>query len=214
MRDRGPAATRFNLIRSRRRLERVRHGSDLLRRKRQALVGELFRLAGEAVDARTRVEQAAGAFYPALLRAFAIHGGDGLRATGWPAREIEVEIRSARTWGIGVAEIVDHAPVRRSLPARGTAPALTGPATTEAAERLEAMIELLLNAASREMLIRRLGRALSRTSRQLNTLEQRVAPDLFAQIARTRRILEEREREEHGRVKLLLRSRGAPNGRR
>jgi vacuolar-type H+-ATPase subunit D/Vma8 len=60
------------------------------------------------------------------------------------------------------------------------------------------------------MLIRRLGHALSHTSRQLNTLEQRVAPDLSAQITRTRRILEEREREEHARVKQLLRGRAEP----
>jgi len=210
MRGRGPAPTRYNLIRSKRRLERVRHGTDLLRRKRQALVGELFRLARAAVDARARVEEGAEAFYPALLRALAIHGGGGLTASAWPAREIEVEILPTRTWGIGVAEIVARSPVRRGLPARGTAPALTGPAAAEATDRLEALIELLLDAASREMLIRRLGHALSHTSRQLNTLELRVAPDLASQIARTRRILEEREREEHARVKQLLRSRSAP----
>ena len=139
-----------------------------------------------------------------------MHGADGLTVAGWPRREVEVEIRTTRTWGIGVAEIVERAPVRRGLPARGTAPALMGPAGVEAAERLEALIELLLDAASREMLIRRLGHALSHTSRQLNTLEQRVAPDLSAQITRTRRILEEREREEHARVKQLLRGRAEP----
>jgi V/A-type H+-transporting ATPase subunit D len=207
MRGRGPAPTRFNLIRSKRRLERVERGTDLLHRKRQALVGELFRLARAAVDARARVGEVAEAFYPALLRALAVHGGDGLTALGWPEREIEVEILPSRTWGIGVAEIVGRSPVRRGLPARGTVPALTGPAAVEATERLEGLIELLLDAASREMLIRRLGHALSHTSRQLNTLELRVAPDLAEQIARTRRILEEREREEHARVKQLLRAR-------
>jgi V/A-type H+-transporting ATPase subunit D len=207
MRGRGPAPTRYNLIRSKRRLERVERGAELLHRKRRALVGELFRLARAAVDARARVEEGAEAFYPALLRALAIHGGDGLTALGWPEREIEVEILPSRTWGIGVAEIVGRSPVRRSLPARGTVPALTGPAAIEAADRLEALIELLLDAASREMLIRRLGRALSHTSRQVNTLELRVAPELADHIGRTRRILEEREREEHARVKQLLRSR-------
>lgn len=213
MRGRAPAPTRYNLIRSKRRLERVRHGTDLLLRKRQALVGELFGLASAAVDARAGVEQGAQAFYPALLRALGVHGAGDLTVTGWPRREVEVEIRTTRTWGIGVAEIVERAPVRRGLPARGTAPALMGPAGAEAAESLEALIELLLDAASREMLIRRLGHALSHTSRQLHTLEQRVAPDLSAQITRTRRILEEREREEHARVKQLLRGRAeGPRG--
>lgn len=209
-RGRDPAPTRYNLLRSRRRLDRVRRGSDLLRRKRQSLVGELFRLAGAAIDARHQAEERAGTLWPAALRALAAEGGDGASAVGWPVREATVEIRPERTWGIGVAEIVERTAIARGMPARGTAPPLTGPATAAAAEEAEALIELLLDAASREMLIRRLGAALSRTSRQLHTLEQRVSPDLEGQIARTRRVLEEREREEHGRVRHLMRARRRP----
>ena len=98
--------------------------------------------------------------------------------------------------------------MRRGLPARGAAPSLTGIAAFEAGARLESLIELLLDAATREIRIRRLGQALSHTSRQLHTLEQRIAPELAARIARARRVLEEREREEHGRRKQLARSRG------
>lgn len=207
-RGRGPAPTRYNLLRARRRLERVHKGTDLLGRKRRALVGELFQLAGPAVDAREEVAERARDAYPALLHALALHGGAGIRALGWPRRQLEVELRQAKVWGIGVAEIVDRGLVRRSLPARGTAPGSTGPAAARAAEEFEELVALLLDAASRETMIRRLGEALSRTSRQLNTLEQRVAPRLEEQITATRRVLEEREREEHGRIKHLLRRRG------
>lgn len=204
---RDPAPTRYNLLRSRRRLDRVRRGSDLLRRKRQSLVGELFRLAGDAIDARREVEERAGTLWPTALRALAANGGDGSTALGWPGRAAIVEIRPERTWGIGVAEIVGRTPIARGMPARGTGPPLTGPAAAGAADEVEALIELLLDAASREMVIRRLGAALSRTSRQLHTLEQRVSPELEGQIARTRRVLEEREREEHGRIRHLMRAR-------
>ncbi len=207
-RGRAPAPTRYNLLRARRRLERVEKGTDLLMRKRQALVTELFRLAGPAVDAREKVAERAEAAYPLLLRAYAEHGATDVEAIGWPRREIEVRLRPTKVWGTAVSEIVERTPVRRSLAARDTAPAPTGPATAMAADEFESLVELLLDAAGREMLIRRLGEALSRTSRQLNTLEQRVAPDLEAQIARTRSILDEREREEHSRIKHLLRRRG------
>lgn len=208
-RGRGPAPTRYNLVRARRRLERVDKGADLLARKRRALVGELFRLAGPAVDAREKVAERARTAYPVLLRALAARGAAELRTTGWPGRTVEVEIRATKVWGAAVAEIVGRSPVRRSLPARETAPALTGPAVAAAADEFEALVELLLDAASREGLIRRLGDALSRTSRQLNTLEQRVAPGLERQIVTTRRVLEEREREEHGRIRHILRRRSA-----
>jgi vacuolar-type H+-ATPase subunit D/Vma8 len=76
-------------------------------------------------------------------------------------------------------------------------------------------VALLLEAASRETQIRRLARALARTSRQVNTLEQRVGPALERQAAEIRRTLEEREREDHLRLRRLGRKkRGAPQSRR
>jgi V/A-type H+-transporting ATPase subunit D len=87
-------------------------------------------------------------------------------------------------------------------------------AVAEAAGRFEALTDLLLDAAPREMLIRRLGEALAQTSRQVNTLDRRVAPELRAQLEVMRRTLEEREREEHLRLKHLTRRRAQAQPRR
>ena len=57
--------------------------------------------------------------------------------------------------------------------------------------------------------MRRLGEALSQTSRQVSSLECRVTPRLEHQIATTRRTLDEREREEHLRLRHLLKRRKA-----
>lgn len=203
----GGPATRHELLKARRRLDRVRHGAEVLGRKRRALVSEIFRVARIASDARGRVADRAEAAYPVLLRALAEHGGDGLTALGWPEREIDVAIRMERVWGVGVAQIVGRSEVRRGLPARGLAPTAAGPAATVAADAFDELIELLIDAATREMLLRQLADALSATSHQLNTLEQRVAPRLARQIVQTRRALEEREREEHVRIRNLLRTR-------
>jgi len=92
-------------------------------------------------------------------------------------------------------------------PARGTPPPTATPVTTQTTTAFEELTELLLDAANREALLRRLGEALSRTSRQVNTLERRLGPALEAQRAGIRRTLDEREREEHLRLERLLRSR-------
>jgi V/A-type H+-transporting ATPase subunit D len=76
------------------------------------------------------------------------------------------------------------------------------------AERFEELMELVLEAAAREVLIRRLGEALAKTSRQVNMLEQRIGPGLNSQITSVQRVLDEREREEHGRLRRLVKSRG------
>jgi vacuolar-type H+-ATPase subunit D/Vma8 len=103
-----------------------------------------------------------------------------------------------------VADIVRRPTLRRTLAARGTAPGTAGPAA-EAASRFEALTEALLDAAAREVLIRRLGDALSQTSRQVHTLERRIDPALTSQIRAVEHVLSEREREEHGRLKHLAR---------
>jgi vacuolar-type H+-ATPase subunit D/Vma8 len=51
--------------------------------------------------------------------------------------------------------------------------------------------------------------ALSRTTRLVNTLEQRIAVRLVADLVAIRRTLNEREREEHLRIKRLIARRHA-----
>lgn len=207
---RGPAATRQNLLVLERRLTRVGRGTALLRRKREALVGELFRLARPAATARRSIDDRAAAAYPLLVDALAEESLAGLRAIAWPARMLRVEMREAQVWGIPVAEVLSRPPVRRSLGARGTPPAGVSTAAVAAATAFEELIELLLDAATREALLRRVGDALSRTSRQVATLEQRLDPALRAQLRRIRRTLDEREREEHLRLARVRKASAVP----
>jgi V/A-type H+/Na+-transporting ATPase subunit D len=197
------AATRMNLLRASRRLGRVAHGVGLLRRKREALVVRLFSLARPAADARTLIADRTRRAFAALLPALARQGRGGLRSVGWPTRELMVTVEAESVWGIPVSTIREPPTLVRTLAARGTAPGGVGPATVVAAAEFEALTELLLQAAPQEALLRRLGDALARTSRQVNTLELRVAPGLRAQVTGVARTLEEREREEQVRLKRL-----------
>lgn len=205
---RGPAPSRYNLVRAHRRLERVRKGSDLLGRKRRALVAELLRVAAPAVEAREEIAEEAEEAYPALLEALGTDGAAVLRALGWPGRRVEVEVRPVEVWGLQAVEVEPLSPVRRSLPGRGTAPGSTGPAAVATTDAFESLVDLLLEAASGELLVRRLADGLARTTRQLNTLDQRVEPGLREQIRATERVLEEREREEVLRIRHVLRRGG------
>jgi H(+)-transporting ATP synthase subunit D len=193
----------MNLLRTARRLERVTQGGALLRRKREALVVELFRLARPATDARERIAAAAARAYPALLAALGQHGRAGLRALTWPGRDVQVELEPGSIWGIVISRIAARQPLARTLAARATAPGLTGPAAAHAAGEFERWADLLIEAAPQEMLIRRLGEALARTSRQVNMLERRLGPALRREVAEMRRALDQREREEWIRVSLM-----------
>jgi len=199
--------TRLNLLRSRRRLGRVREGADLLRRKREALVRELLGRARPAVDERERISRAAAIAYPALLEALAQEGGAGVQASAEPLREVTVTMRSTQVWGLDIASVLEAPRLERTLEARGTAPGPTPAATVEAAGAFETLAQLLIEAAPREMLLRRLGQEVARTSRQVRALERRVEPALTAAISTMKGLLDEREREEHLRLRHFLRRR-------
>ena len=198
-------ATRLGLLRAQRRLERLERGTSLLRRKREALVAELFSLARSALDIRDQIDAQARAAWPVYLDALAAEGADALTGLSWPSRDLTVRVTARMVWGVPVADLETTGPIVRTLGARGVPPGPV-PVVVEAAEAFERLTDLLVRAAPREMLLRRLGEALAQTTRQVNRLEHRVAPGLRRQAARVRSALDEREREEHVRLGLLARA--------
>jgi V/A-type H+-transporting ATPase subunit D len=208
MTRRGMPASRSNVLRFRRRLVQVRKGAALLARKRQSLVDELLARARSAMTSRADIDAHARRAWEALLTALAASGSDGLAPLGWPTRDLEVDVSSREVWGLRVAQLVHRPPVVRSLAARGVAAGPEDAASQDAARAFEILLERLLDAAPQEHLMRRLGEALAKTTRLVNTLEQRVAVQLAADLAAIQETLAEREREEHVRVKRLMARRG------
>lgn len=206
------AATRSNLLRARRELARVQKGATLVRRKREALVNELFRIARPAIDVRARIHDASRAAGEALVEALGVHGAGELERMAWPVRDVRVELQPATVWGIPVSDITARPPLRRGVIARALAPGTAGPAASDAASGYEALADLLIDAAPREQRVRRLGDAVARAGRQLRTLEQQLAPRVARQVANVRRQLDEREREERLRLKHVQRRAGGRGG--
>ena len=197
-------ATRSSLLRVRRRLDQVHRGAALLKRKRQSLVDELFARARAAVTSREAIEVQARRAWRSMWMALASHGSDTATVIGWPTRQVDVALAARELWGLRVVELINRPTLVRSLAARGILPGIGEAASQEAARDFELLVEQLLDAAPREHVMRRLGQALSRTTRLVNTLEQRVAVSLSADLAAIRRTLGEREREEHVRIKRLI----------
>jgi len=104
-----------------------------------------------------------------------------------------------------VADVEPVEQVRRTLEARGVTAGSAGREMNAAADAYEALAEVLIAAAPRELRVARLAEAVASTSRQLRLLRERVEPRLIGQIATVAHTLEEREREEHLRLKHLQR---------
>ena len=114
------AATRSNLVKLRRRLVQVQKGAALLRRKRESLVTELFNRARPAIDGRKHIDEQALKASRSSLTALARHGAEELRALGWPARELNLELEAVEVWGLRAVDLKRSHAAKRG-PANSTA---------------------------------------------------------------------------------------------
>jgi V/A-type H+-transporting ATPase subunit D len=203
------AATRSNVVRLRARLEQVTRGAALLRRKREALVAQLYERMRPAVDSRRAIEELARLAYRALLDALSASSPAQLRAVAWPERELRLDIDAREVSGIRGVEVLSRPTVLRSVAARGIAFGPDDVLAAGAGEAFERLLARLLEAAPEEVFIRRLAEALSQATRLVNTLEQRVATGLSRDLVSMRRTLEEREREERIRLQRIVAQRAA-----
>ena len=203
--------TRSSLTRLSRRLDQVEKGAALLEKRRDALVIQLFARVRPTIDARQRTEQQARLAYRALLDPLAAAGRSDLAAFGWPSRDIRIEL-PAQALPASTASRDRFVPLPtlvRGAAARAMVPGQFDPAAEKAAQAFERLLEIVLATAPEEFTIRRLGRALAHTVRQVNVLEQRIAVDLTRSLVHVRRTLDEREREEAVRLRRI-----AARGRR
>mgnify|MGYP001598031699 CR=1 FL=1 len=202
-------ATRSSLLVTRARRRIAERGASIIRGKRSALANELFRVLSGVIEGRHLVERRLGEATRALELARAIEGEGALTILALDAaREVPVEVRLLKVWGVPTPEL--EAPsLTRTPEARGGTAGERGLCAVEAAEQHELALEALLDVASRELLLRRLGDEIRETSRRINALEQEILPALAAEARRIADALEEREREELARRHRMRRS-GSP----
>lgn len=194
-------ATRSELLDRRRRAVFVAQGRDLLKDKRTALVREfrhhqtelldgLERLRILAVQARQRLDEATAVCGPEALASGALAAATGIGA----------ELRSRTVAGVHVFDL-RHDPVRRNTATRGWAPGLVSAHLDIVALAYEEQLEWLLDLCAVELSVRRLATEIARTTTQVNALDNIVLPQLHDEARRIALTLDEREREEHARLR-------------
>jgi V/A-type H+-transporting ATPase subunit D len=194
-------ATRSELLDRRRRAVFVAQGRDLLKDKRTALVQEfrhhqtdlldgLERLRTLAVQARQRLDEANAVCGPEALASGALAAATGIGA----------DLRSRTVAGVQVFDL-RHDPVRRNAATRGWAPSLVAAHLDTVALAYEEQLEWLLDLCAVELSVRRLATEIARTTKQVNALDNIVLPQLRDEARRIALTLDEREREEHARLR-------------
>lgn len=196
-------ATRTELLAAREELALAIAGRDLLREKREHLLDELRRIADEVVEEADELSRSVAAARAALALAEAIDGPQRVRSAALAAvGELPLVVRAVNVMGVEVAEIT-HPPVGRPLTRRGYALAAADPRIDVAAASFERVVEVLLHVAAVEARLQRLATEVGRVTRRMNALDVVVIPAMQRRVVRIQAVLDERERQEHFRLKRI-----------
>jgi V/A-type H+-transporting ATPase subunit D len=197
------SATRMNLLQRRDQLRVAQQGVELLKRKRDALVADFFKIVRESLAARERLAAACREAYVMLTLAKAWEGREALEAAALAARRdlmIDIDIRNV--WGTKIPEVT-VTDVRRPLLERGQNPVATSARAIESTQNFEEVLAAVLAVAATEIRLRKIGEEIKKTTRRVNALEQVVIPRLRMETRYIASVLEQRAREDVFRLKRI-----------
>lgn len=191
--------TKGNLIAAKRSRALAGNGFELMDKKRNILIRELMGLIDSAAELQDRIDNTFTEAYTALKKANISMGGcqDAARST---ELDESVRVRYRSVMGVELPSVSSE-PVNTNLLPYGFT-GTTG-ALDDAYKKFNKVKQLCLELAELENSIYRLAYSIKKAQKRANALHNIVIPGLDADIARMTDALEEKDREEFVRLKVL-----------
>lgn len=200
------SVTRMELLARKAQIVLARQGRDLLEQKRAALMKEFMRTADTALERSDALQISAAEANRSLARSEAMAGAEFVRSAALASRGgFRLEVTNRRVMGVRVPHI-EQKSASRSFLERGYSIIATSISIDETASAFEREVEAIIQLAETELRLTRLGNEIQRTSRRLNALDHFLIPRLKAERDFIQMALDERERADHFRLKLVKRS--------
>ena len=193
--------TKGNLIKSKRQLKQAQLGYELMDRKRNILVREMVSLADEAKELRSTIDSTYAEAYKALEYANITLGvvSDLVRAV--PV-ETSLRLTVRSVMGVELPKLAaDIKPADRPVYALSS----TNAAFDNAYVCFNKAKEITVRLAEVENSIFRLANAIKKTQKRANALKNIMIPRFREQVHFITNALEEKEREEFSRQKVIKR---------
>lgn len=197
--------TKGNLILAKNSLALSKQGYDLMDKKRNILIRELMDLIGKAKHIQTEIDITFTAAYRALQKAnieMGIRNVEDLSSTVPEENSIVIKQRSIMGTEIPLVEF-DTSDNRPTYPFYNTRISLD-----EATDHFKRVKELTLRLSMIENSAYRLATNIKKTQKRANALKNITIPYYTALTVDIQNSLEEKEREEFTRLKVIKRRRG------
>ncbi len=199
------STTRMELLARKAQIALAVQARDLLEKKRTALMRELLQEADVALERSDVLQQAAADAHRASARANARAGPEAVRSAALASRaRLSLQVDTTNVMGVRVPRI-EQKSVARSVLGRGYSLAGTSITIDEAASAFEVKVDAIIQLAESELRLTRLAAEVQQTSRRLNALDYMLIPSLQGECDYIKVALDERERSERFRLKLVKR---------
>ena len=194
--------TKGNLIAAKNSLQLARQGYELMDKKRNILMRELMELIGQASEIQSRIDQTFRSAYGALQRANIELGINYVQEIGASVpveNGVRIKVRSIMGTEI---PLVQHEPEPMNLT---YAYYSTRESLDEARARFEKVKELTIRLAMVENSAYRLASNIKKTQKRANALKNITIPTSESLTRNITNALEEKDREEFTRLKVIKR---------
>ena len=194
------APTKGNLNAAKRSRALADNGYELMDRKRNILIREIMELMDEAEDLQERIDSTFSEAYASMRLAEISMGGSAQSGANAVPIDDSFSIRFRSVMGVELP-VVSAEPEEPSGPPYGLA--FTSSDLDDAYFKFAEVQELIRELAETENCIYRLAYAIKKAQKRANALQNIVIPGLDSEIARISDALEEKEREEFVRLKVV-----------
>ena len=200
------APTKGNLNAAKRSRALADNGYELMDRKRNILIREIMGLIDEAEDLQARIDRTFSEAYASMRLAEISMGGSAQSGANAVPIDDSFSIRFRSVMGVELP-VVSAEPEVSSTPQISSGPpyglAFTSSDLDDAYFKFAEVKELIRELAETENCIYRLAYAIKKAQKRANALQNIVIPGLDSEIARISDALEEKEREEFVRLKVV-----------
>ncbi len=192
--------TKGNLILAKNTLRLSRTGFELLDKKRNILIRELMSLIETAKEIQGRIESTFSEAYRALQRANIEMGIDEVEKLSHAvAIETDVEVKFRSVMGVEIPIVIMPKPGMRPVYGFST----TSISLDIARQRFNDVKDLTKTLAQVENSIYRLADSIKKTQKRANALKNIIIPRYEEETKLIQNALEEKEREEFSRLKVI-----------
>ncbi|MBE0526821.1 MAG: V-type ATP synthase subunit D [Candidatus Thorarchaeota archaeon] len=196
----GTKTTRMELLAIKNRMRLAERGHDLLREKRDSLIMEFFNIIAEIKEAREKVDTSLAEAFSALTQAKMIMGPARVIEFAYSSKfEVDLKITTRSMMGVRV-------PVLSVEQRTSELPYSLSDSSSKfdvMGEKFKEALKAIVQLAEIESTVKRLALEIERTKRRVSALETVVIPRLDATVRFVKLALEERDREDFVRLKMV-----------